>query len=75
MNEGLLDWVLQLESGDLPPIPWKLSPGRTVVNNKGFLSSLKNDINQGPKTPRARFNCLQEDVIFLWNIMQCEIKQ
>lgn len=55
--------VLNLSLVDLPPAPFDLHAGVTVVNAEKFLRSIKADAILGPKSPRAVYGALQEDLL------------
>lgn len=65
---ALADWVLLLEPDDLPD-RFVLRPGVRVVDRTRFLNRLRNDIQQGPSGPRARFGGLQRDLLNLHAVL------
>ena len=58
-TEGL-NWVFDLDAGHLPAAPFPLNSKMTVVDVDRFLSSLRTDLELGPRGARARTGALQE---------------
>jgi hypothetical protein len=55
---------------DLPPAPFEFGGPWCVVNDPGrFLRSLRADIRQGPRGPRAATGVIQADLLTLRELL------
>jgi len=52
-------WLMGINSDDLPNTPWLLRPSVYVSNNSRFLSLLTVDCEEG--SPRARTGAIEAD--------------
>lgn len=66
----LMTWVAALTPDALPPSPFSLRPGSSVINGAAWLAVLQADVARGPDTPRARTGALQADVADLSGLLR-----
>lgn len=66
---ALADFILLLTPCDLPESPFPLAPGCTVVDGRKYLAKLKLDLKAGPKSPRARYGALQDEMRSLHSLL------
>lgn len=66
-DKALIDWFL---SADLPTSPFQLKQGAKVLEPQKFYSWLKQDIHNGPHSPRARYGALHCDLMLLKQMFQ-----
>ena len=64
----LYEWIQTVEPEDLPPPPFELKTGITVIGRERFLRSLQQQCLT-PDHPRARIGGLQEDLRSLYKIL------
>lgn len=71
-NEGLeqFGWLFEIGPDDLPDVPFPLHHAVTVIDKERFLNSLRKDLAQGPRGPRARSGALQSDCARLATLLR-----
>jgi hypothetical protein len=55
-------WLLLVDPESLPATPWPFRPGWRVLDNAGWLRSLRDDLALGESGPRWRLGAAQEDL-------------
>ena len=67
-DEILIDWFLSATI--LPEAPFQLNGGVKVLDPQKYYAALRNDIEQGPKGPRARYGALQGELLILKRLVE-----
>ena len=65
---NLYEWILTVKPEDLPPAPIKHGEG-TIINTAVWLETVQFCCRtKGPKSPRATYGALQEDLLFVYDL-------
>jgi hypothetical protein len=68
--EELKSWFLAAMPGGFPPAPFKLLPWKTVLDTKGWLKKIREELNIAYSS-RSKYGALQkeiEDAKEIWNL-------
>ena len=68
-NTEMTELISWFETADLPKQPFQLNVCRRIANPAKFYTSLKINIESGPKGPRARTGAFQEDLKLLHRLI------
>lgn len=69
-DQVLVDWIINLQQENLPVEPFDLYQGVRVISSARFLASLKQQVESGPSSARARSGVLQGDLRQLMEIVK-----